>query len=163
MPRPALLSRFCALVLATCCMGADHPWQQIVMPSYLEAAQRFRQPPPEYGLIIWWWWNGDMTEAEIVRDLREIKEHGVNSVMLWAYYGLSIEYLSPKWFERVRFAVEQARHLDIRVWLMDEGSYPSGFAGGRISKEHPDLRMQVLTADPPVSVSPGARIMLRAP
>lgn len=135
------------LLLAGAQLNAqDRPWQNIVVPSYADAAAQFLEPPPEYGLTIWWWWNGDMTEDEIIRDLRDIKAHNVNSVLLWAYYGLSIEYLSPLWFERVRFAVEQARKLNMRIWLMDEGSYPSGFAGGKISKEHPELRMQVLTS-----------------
>ena len=38
----------------------------------------------------------------------------------------------------------------MRVWVMDEGGYPSGFMGGRISRDFPDLRMQVLLpGDPP--------------
>jgi hypothetical protein len=34
----------------------------------------------------------------------------------------------------------------MRVWLMDEGSYPSGFAGGAFTRDHPDQRMMALAA-----------------
>ena len=32
----------------------------------------------------------------------------------------------------------------MKVWIIDEGKYPSGFAGGKFSQERPDLRMQAL-------------------
>jgi len=101
-------------------------------------------------MTLWWFWNSAMPEADIRRDLDAMRSHGVRSVLIWCYKGLAIEYLSPAWFERVRFAVDEAARRDMRVWLMDEGSYPSGFMGGRISREFPQLRMQVLVpGDPP--------------
>jgi hypothetical protein len=127
--------------------AADRPWQRLVTPGVAEAARRLDTPPPEYGLTMWWFWNGDMTEANIQRDLAEMKARGIRSVMLWPYFGLvNLEYLSPAWFDRVRFAVGQARQQDMRVWLMDEGCYPSGFVGGKVTRERPWQRMQVLEA-----------------
>ena len=127
--------------------AADRPWQKIVVPGVVEAARQFQTPPPEYSLTMWWFWNGDMTPSNIQRDLAEMKATGIRSVMLWPYNGLvNLEYLSPAWFERVKFAVQQARQLDMRVWLMDEGCYPSGFVGGKVTRERPWQRMQVLQA-----------------
>src|SRR5512140_1105155 len=125
--------------------AAERPWQAITVPSVVEMARRFGDPTAEYGLTMWWFWNGDMTEANIRRDLEEMKARRIRAVMIWPYVGLvHLEYLSPAWFERVQFAVRQARELDLRVWLMDEGCYPSGFAGGRITRDRPWQRMQVL-------------------
>ena len=122
------------------------PWQKLVVPAVDEAARGFGDPPPEYSLIVWWFWNGEMTEANISRDLSDLKSRRVGSVMIWPYNGLvDLEYLSPAWFERVRFAVYEARRLDLRVWLMDEGCYPSGFIGGKVTRERPGQRMQILT------------------
>ena len=123
------------------------PWQTLIVPTVEEAARGFADPPVEYSLIVWWFWNGEMTEANIRRDLSDLKTRGVGSVMIWPYNGLTdLEYLSPAWFERVRFAVHEARRLDLRVWLMDEGCYPSGFIGGKVTRERPWQRMQILTA-----------------
>ena len=99
------LTALFALAAALLPAEDTRPWQQITIPTCREAARRFQDPPPEYALTLWWWWNGPMTESDITRDLRDIQAHGVRSVLLWAYYGLGIEYLSREWFERVRFAV----------------------------------------------------------
>ena len=115
----------------------------IIMPGVAEAARHFGSPPPQYGLTMWWFWNGDMTPANITRDLTELQSRGIRSVMLWPYNGLmNLEYLSPAWFDRVKFAVKQAKQLDMRVWLMDEGCYPSGFVGGNVTRLRPQQRMQ---------------------
>jgi hypothetical protein len=41
--------------------------------------------------------------------------------------------------------VEEAKKRNLRVWIIDDAGYPSGFAGGLISSEKPELRMQALT------------------
>jgi hypothetical protein len=125
-------------------LAADRPWQQVVAPPVQEVARQFASPPPEYAMTMWWFWNGPMTEEAIDRDLRDMKRHGVNAVLIWPYIGLEIQYLSPTWFERVRYAVEAAKQLGMRVWLEDEGGYPSGFVGGKVGRERPQQRMQVL-------------------
>lgn len=133
--------------LASSAHGSDRPWQKILVPPTAQVAQDFQNPPPEYGITMWWFWKGDMSETNIRRDLVEMHSRGIRAVMLWPYYGLTgLEYLSPAWFERVRYAVGQARDLGMRVWLMDEGCYPSGFVGGKVTRERPAQRMQVLVA-----------------
>ena len=138
------------LAASACAFAAPQPWRKIDVLAYREARTKFSNPPPEYAMTLWWFWNSAMTEADIRRDLDDMRAHGVRSVMIWSYQGLAIEYLSPTWFQRVRYAVDEAARRDMRVWLMDEGGYPSGFMGGRISREFPNLRMQVLLpGDPP--------------
>jgi hypothetical protein len=131
-----------------CCgaiaVGQDRPWRRVVVPPVAEVARNFERPPAEYAMTMWWFWNGPMTEADIRRDLHEMNRQGVRAVMIWPYVGLGIQYLSPTWFERVRYAVEQARELGMRVWLEDEGGYPSGYVGGNIVRERPHQRMRVL-------------------
>jgi hypothetical protein len=136
------------MAFAFCCVAAlhasDRPWQQIVVPSAAEAAAGFRQPAVEYGPTVWWGWDGPVTEAVIARDLDGFLAHGIRSVTIEPGYNMTAAYLSPAWFQLIKTAVEQARQRGMRVWLVDEGKYPSGFAGGKISAEHPELRMQGL-------------------
>jgi hypothetical protein len=143
-----------ATTIATVCLASpvsgEQPvvreWQKIVVPSVRAAALKFATPPAEYGLTMWWFWNGEMTDANIRRDLADLKAHNVRAVMLWCYNGLEkLEYLSPAWFERVKFAVQEARRVGVRVWIADEGCYPSGFIGGKVSRERPHQKMQILT------------------
>ena len=66
-------------------------------------------------------------------------------------------YLSPERLALAKFAVEEAAKRGMKVWLADEGSYPSGLAGGKISKEFPQLSMQGLAADIRIRVAPEGR------
>ena len=85
--------------LASTCHGSDRDWQKILVPMTAQAAQNFKNPPPEYAITLWWFWNGDMSEAAIRRDLVEMRAQGICAVMLWPYHGLTgLEYLSPAWF-----------------------------------------------------------------
>src|SRR5690348_1194641 len=87
-------------------LAAPQPWRRIDVPPYADARANFANPPPEYAMTLWWFWNSAMSEADIRRDLDDMRAHGVRSVMIWCYKGLAIEYLSPTWFQRVRYAVD---------------------------------------------------------
>jgi hypothetical protein len=51
---------------------------------------------------------------------------------------LITEYLSDEWFALCRYAVERGKKLGMKIWIYDENSYPSGFAGGHVPAEMPD-------------------------
>ncbi len=138
-------------------------WQAISVPTTAEVAAHFDSPPPEYGLVLWWGWEGPITEDVIRRDLDEILARGVRCVMIEAGYDMVEPYLSPGWFALVRFAVAEARRRGMRVYLVDEGKYPSGFAGGRFSAERPDLRMQGLGVCERIAVAPGETLSRQLP
>jgi hypothetical protein len=134
------------LIMSGLAIGqTERPWQKISDPTVAQMAADFNSPPPEYSMTFYWGWDGPITEEVITRDLNAFKARGVQAVTLEP--GYDMEYLTPHWFEMVKAAVEQARKQGMRVWLVDEGKYPSGFAGGKFTKERPDLRMQALVAE----------------
>ena len=144
-----------SFVVAAPVFSAERPWQTLRVPSTKEVAARFRTPPPEYGVTLWWGWDGPVDETVIRRDLDAIRSKNIRSVLIESGYGMSAPYLSPGWFERVALAVREARRRDMRVWLADEGKYPSGFAGGKFSQERPDLRMQSLVVAERIELASG--------
>jgi hypothetical protein len=153
------------LALAACAAGllAQRPWQQITVPSVGEAAANFLSPPREYGAIHWAIWGNQLTQARIVEEFDQLVANGVYVVNLGPARGMTPKYLSPEHLALIKFAVEEARKRGMKVWLADEGSYPSGFAGGKISEEYPQLTMQGIVADTRISVAPGQTISLPAP
>ena len=153
------------IVLAVCATGllAQRPWQQIAVPSVSEAAANFRTPPREYGAIHWAIWGNELTQARIVQEFDQLVANGVYVVNLAPARGMSPKYFSPEHLALMKFAVEEARKRGMKVWLADEGSYPSGFAGGKISEEYPRLTMQGIVADTRISVAPGQTISLPVP
>ena len=143
--------------------AAEKPWQKISMPLADDVASNFSSPPVEYGMTFYWGWDGNVTEEVIARDMKEFSKRGVRSVTLEPGYGMSSLYLSTGWFESVKIAVEQARRHGMRVWLVDEGKYPSGFAGGKFSAERPDLRMQALVVAERIAVAPNEMLSRKLP
>jgi hypothetical protein len=153
------------LLLAVCAGGlpAQRPWQRIAVPSISEAAANFHTPPREYGAIHWAIWGNELTRARIVQEFDQLIANGVYVVNFGPARNMSPKYLSPEHLALTKFAVEEARKRGMKVWLADEGSYPSGFAGGKISEEYPQLTMQGIVADTHISVAPGQTISLPAP
>jgi hypothetical protein len=100
----------------------------------------FRNPPHHYGAIPFWFWNDDLSEAELLRQIREFHAKGLGGFIPHARVGLSpkIGYLTPRYFELIKLAVTEAARLGMRVILYDEGSYPSGSAQGRVVAENPN-------------------------
>jgi hypothetical protein len=49
-------------------------------------------------------------------------------------------YLSADWFGLWKAALDEAKRLDVNIWIYDENSYPSGFAGGYVPEAMPESR-----------------------
>ena len=151
----------CLLILsplAIFLISAQQPWQKISYTEIKDITRAYKTPPADYGMILWWGWDGPVTDTVIRRDLDRIKAMGFRGVMLEAGYGMTAKYLSPEWFALVKIAVDEAAKRDMRVWIEDEGKYPSGFAGGKFSNERPDLKMQGLVITERIDVAPGEKI-----
>lgn len=110
--------------------------------------QNFKSPPPELGILPFWFWNGEMNEAEMEWQLREYKSKGIRGTFIHGRFGESIGYLSDKWMERVKFAVEKAKEIGIDLWVYDEMNWPSGTAYREVPKKNPKLRQKYLELVP---------------
>jgi hypothetical protein len=131
-----------ALLLASTGFGQP-ALERRTMPSVREAAAAFRGPQ-DTGAIEWWGFAGEMTHERIGRELDQIKAAGVMTVLLGPGRTTNFKYLSPEYFEAVKFAVGEAGRRGMKFLVADEGSYPSGFAGGKFTSDYPNLRMQAL-------------------
>ena len=146
-----------ALALAIApAMAQEHSWSGIHQVPITEAESNFCDTPAEFASHVIWGMEGDTDIKTIRHDLDSIKTKGFRSVILEAGYGLPCKYLSDDWFKLVRTCVKEAKKRDIKVWIIDEGKYPSGFAGGKFSQERPDLRMQALVIMDTVHIDKGA-------
>ncbi len=163
-PAPSVPSPVILLGLVTITLSCNAPragsFPDISNPRASEVAKAFAEPPAEYSLSFYWGWDGEVTEEVIARDLDEFKSKNVRIVTLEPGYDMPHPYLSPGWFEGVRTAVRLAKERDMRVYLVDEGKYPSGFAGGKIISEAPELCMKALVTDTVITAAGGQTISL---
>jgi hypothetical protein len=100
--------------------------------------QLISNPPSTYRAAPLWDWNDKITREEIEFQMKKFKEGGLGGVFIHPRPGLVTEYLSKDWNELFQFTVQTAKALEMQVWIYDENSYPSGFAGGHVQARFPD-------------------------
>lgn len=106
----------------------------------------FLSPPQSCTQVPFWFWNDEITEQGILRQIDWMEQHGVYGFLPHARMGLSkkVGYMTERWLELARFAVEEAARRGMMVYLYDEGMYPSGSAHGKVVEGRPDLASQGL-------------------
>ena len=86
-----------------------------------------------------WFLNHRLEKAEILRQLKLMKDCGVSGFFMHSRAGLLTPYGSDSWLKIIHFIVEEAEKLNLKAWLYDEDPFPSGAAGGQILMEHPEF------------------------
>ena len=100
--------------------------------------EQLPNPPTSHRPAPLWVWNDKMQPEQITHALQDFKEHGFGGAFVHPRPGLITEYLSEEWFGLWGHALETAKALGLKLYIYDENSYPSGFAGGHVSSQLPD-------------------------
>ncbi len=90
-------------------------------------------------VVPFWMWNDRLERDSLLKQLQEIKERGMNQVIIHPRLGLETPYLSEEWFEMVGFVVRAAEKSNMGLWIYDELNWPSGYAGGEVLRRNPEL------------------------
>ncbi|MCC6155012.1 MAG: hypothetical protein IT367_14700 [Candidatus Hydrogenedentes bacterium] len=98
----------------------------------------FKSPPRTYSSAPLWVWNDLLTEEQVLATLRDLAAQDVKQVFVHPRPGLMTPYLSKDWFALWKAVLREAEVLDMNVWIYDENSYPSGFAGGFVPEAMPE-------------------------
>lgn len=108
--------------------------------------QQFLTPSDEFTPIPFWFWNHSFSEKEITRQLEDFREKGVTGFVIHPRIGIpeEIPYLSDIFMHYVRYAVEEAARLHMKVVLYDEAMYPSGSAHGMVVEGDPHFASRAL-------------------
>jgi hypothetical protein len=102
--------------------------------------RQFARPPRQYATAPLWVWNDMLTEGQVRGTLRDLAGQGVRQAFVHPRPGLMTPYLSEEWFRLWKAALDEAEKLDVNLWIYDENSYPSGFAGGWVPELMPESR-----------------------
>ncbi len=95
----------------------------------------FRNPGKEYRGTPFWAWNTKITRKHIENTLSELKEMGMGGAHIHSRTGLNVPYLGEEFMELVKYTHENAKERDMLTWLYDEDRWPSGAAGGLVTKD----------------------------
>ncbi len=131
------------------------------MPTVGETAARFANPPKEYGAIYWalgW----PPNRERILADIELVTSNGGGGYMINSG-SRQTKYLTPEYMELFKFTVEECKKHGLKMWIDGEDGYPDGFAGGRISRDYPQLGMQGIIADAHYTVASGQTLDIPLP
>ena len=106
--------------------------------NYSKLRTNFTNPGAAYRSMPFWAWNDSLCGDELVRQIKSMKEQGIGGFFMHSREGLETEYLSEEWFRLVRVSVDAAKETGMEAWLYDEDRWPSGTAGGRVTREGGD-------------------------
>jgi alpha-L-rhamnosidase len=138
--------------------SSPQPWQEMQIPTAAQVAAVWEAPPPEYGPEPYYGLNGSVSTEQVERDLDTMHRLGFQAVTVQAGYNMPFPYLSPEYFAFFRNFVAEAKKRNMRVWIVDDAGYPSGFAGGKFSSTTPELRMQALELAQSIPAAGGATL-----
>ncbi len=95
----------------------------------------FGNPGSEYRGAPFWAWNCDLKEEQLVKQLDILKEMGLGGAHMHCRSGMSTPYLTDEFMALVKACVEKCRKEGMLAWLYDEDRWPSGAAGGYVTRD----------------------------
>ena len=102
-----------------------------------------------YTPIPWWVWTSRMNFAEMRRQLKLMKETGIQEFFIFPNYGLEHPvFLSDDWWKYIDFTIQECKRLGLVIWIYDDMAWPSGTAAGHVLQEHPEYRMKIIACNP---------------
>jgi hypothetical protein len=105
-----------------------------------------RSTPDAKPWVFWYWMQGGVSQAGITADLQAMKESGIGGAYLMSIkgpgnqppYEPTVNQLSPAWWKMVKFAMEEAKRLDLKLGMHVSDGF--ALAGGPWIT--PELSMQ---------------------
>ena len=131
-----LLSLAAGMMMLTSC-GEKFPEKVSPIQTFSQLEELFKDPPADFRSAPLWDWNHRISKEGIDFQMEQFKDAGIGGVFVHPRPGLITEYLSEEWLGLFEHTVQKGKELGMNVWIYDENSYPSGFAGGHVPVEMP--------------------------
>lgn len=107
----------------------------------------FENPTSEYRGAPFWAWNCKLDRDLLMREIDQMKKMGMGGFHIHCRSGLADEYLGSEFMKLVKDCNEKAKQNNMLCWLYDEDRWPSGAAGGLVTKDR-EYRARYLVFSP---------------
>jgi len=97
--------------------------------------QLFENPTSEYRGAPFWAWNCKLNKDVVLKEIDHFKTMGMGGFHIHCRVGFDNPYLGEEFFEYVKLCNEKAKKEKMLCWLYDEDRWPSGTAGGMVTKD----------------------------
>ena len=95
----------------------------------------FKNPGSEYRGTPFWAWNCALDKDELLWQLEVLKKMGLGGAHMHVRTGMATPYLSDEHMDMIGACVEKCRQENLLAWLYDEDRWPSGAAGGLVTRD----------------------------
>ena len=149
-----------ALPVADAKFVNDNKAEVAIAPSKLQ--QSFVQPADDARIMVRWWWYGPaVTKPMLEQEMQTMKAGGIGGFEVQPTYPLSVDgelpgvhnikFLSPEFFDMLRFTADKAKELGLRMDLTLGSGWPYG--GPMFSKSEGAGEIFEQTARPAAGVT----------
>ncbi len=107
----------------------------------------FKNPTSEFRGAPFWAWNCKLDKDELLRQIDVLKEMGFGGAHMHVRTGMATPYLSDEFMDLIRACVDKMKAEEMHAYLYDEDRWPSGAAGGIVTKD-PAYRARYLLFTP---------------
>lgn len=94
----------------------------------------FKNPGCEYRGAPFWAWNCELDKDELLSQIDCLKEMGFGGYHMHPRVGMATPYLTDEFMNLIKSCVEKGKENDMNSYLYDEDRWPSGSAGGLVTK-----------------------------
>lgn len=95
----------------------------------------FEKPTREYRGAPFWAWNCKPEKDMMKRQMDAFAQMGFGGYHIHSRTGLNVQYLSDEFMDDIKYCTEYAKENNMLMWAYDEDRFPSGFAGGIVTKD----------------------------
>ncbi len=114
----------------------------------------YKNPTSEYRGTPFWAWNCKLEKDELERQIEVLKEMGFGGFHMHSRSGMATKYLSEEFMNLVKACRDKAEAENMLAWLYDEDRWPSGAAGGYVTKDKSLRQKMLVFSENPVKFYP---------
>ena len=87
------------------------------------------------------WMKGESWEV-IAEEIDKIAECGIGAVCVESRP--HPDFGGPTWWEDMAFIIRECKKRDMKVWILDDAHFPTGYANGLIKSKYPERKKHYL-------------------
>ena len=95
----------------------------------------FKNPTADFRATPFWAWNCELDRDELLRQIDVFKEMGYGGYHMHVRRGMATPYMSDEFMSLIKACVKHGKEKEMISWLYDEDKWPSGYAGGLVTKD----------------------------
>lgn len=92
-------------------------------------------------LLPFLWMHGE-DETTLRHYIKKINNSGIRAVCLEARP--HPDFLGSGWWRDLDIILDEAGKLDMKIWILDDEHFPTGYANGEVERNYPHLRKRLL-------------------